>query len=177
MNKAYTSKGTPKKAETVQALTDKVGKATSIIVTEYQGIKHKQFEELRRNLRKTNAEFVIAKNRLLKRALGDKSAAIEPYLEMPTASLISYEDEVAPLQVLLKFFKTIGFGKVKGGLLGTSALTDTEITRLAALPSRDILLGKLVRQLNSPIQGLHYALQWNMNKLVWALNAVKEKKG
>jgi large subunit ribosomal protein L10 len=176
MNKTYTSKGTPKKMETVKGLSDKVGKATSIIVTEYQGIKHKQFEELRRNLRKTDAEFVIAKNRLLKRALGDKGPSIEPFLEQPTASLISYADAVAPLQVLLKFFKAAGFGKVKGGLLGDRALTNDEVTRLASLPPRIVLLGKLVRQLNAPIQGLHYALQWNMNKIVWVLHAIKEKK-
>jgi len=77
---------------------------------------------------------------------------------------------------MLKFFKAVGFGKVKGGLLGDSVLSDTDVTKLASLPSREILLGNLVRQLNAPIQGLHGALQWNMNKLVWALNAVKEKK-
>jgi large subunit ribosomal protein L10 len=173
---AHTSKGTPKKLEKVTDLTEKVAKAKSIIVTEYQGIKHKQLEELRRTLRKNDAEFVVAKNRLLKKALGDKAAAIEDLLEQPNASLFTYGDEVAPLKDMLKFFKTVGFGKTKGGLLGNTALSETDVTRLASLPSRDMLLGNLVRQLNAPIQGLHYALQWNMNKLVWALDAVKNKK-
>jgi len=176
MNKTYTSKGTPKKTETVVALTDKVAKAKSIMLVEYQGIKHKQLEELRRNLKKSNAEFTIAKNRLLKRALGDKAKPIESLLEQPNASLFAYEDEVAPLKELMKFFKAVGFGKVKGGLLGNIALTETEATRLSTLPTREALLGMLVRQLNAPIQGLHYALSWNINKLAWALNAIKEKK-
>jgi len=176
MDKKPTSKGTPKKESTVTELTDKVARAKSIVLAEYQGIKHKQLEELRRNLKKTNAEFVVAKNRLLKRALGDKVQAIESLLEQPNAFLFAYADEVAPLKEMLKFFKAVGFGKTKGGLLGNTALTEAEVTRLAGLPSRELLLGGLVRQLNAPIQGLHYALQWNMNKLVWALEAVKEKK-
>ena len=55
-------------------------------------------------------------------------------------------------------------------------MNDADVIRLASLPAREVLLGQLVRQLNAPIQGLHHALQWNLNKFVWALNAVKEKK-
>jgi large subunit ribosomal protein L10 len=176
MENKHPSKGTPKKIETVTELSDKVARAKSIILTEYQGVKHKQLEELRRKLKATNAEFVVAKNRLLKRALGDKSKQVETFLEQPTASLFAYADEVAPLKELVKFFKTVGIGKTKGGLLGDSTLTEADVTRLATLPSREVLLGKLVGQLNAPIQGLHHALQWNINKLVWTLNSIKEKK-
>ncbi len=187
MDKKHVSKGTPKKAETVTALTDKVARAKSIVLAEYQGVKHKQLEELRRKLKKTDAEFVVAKNRLLKRALhasqsaqgkpsADSIKAIEPLLEQPNASLFAYGDEVAPLKELIKFFKAVGFGKAKGGLLGTVTLSEEDVTRLATLPAREVLLGSLARQLNAPIQGIHSALQWNLNKLAWALNAVKEKK-
>jgi large subunit ribosomal protein L10 len=176
MDKKHVSKGTPKKTETVTALTDKVARAKSIVLAEYQGIKHKQLEELRKKLKSAGGEFVIAKNRLLKRALADNAKDIEPLLEQPNAFLFAYEDEVAPLKELMKFFKAVGLGKTKGGLLGTSALSAEDITRLASLPSRELLLGKLAGQLNAPIQGLHHALQWNLNKLVWALNGIKEKK-
>lgn len=176
MNKDYTSKGTPKKEETVTDLIDKVARAKSLILVEYAGLKHKQLEELRKNLKKVEAEFVIAKNRLLKRALGQKATAIENLLEQPTATLFSYADEAAPVKELLKFFKTAGVGIAKGGLLGSTAMTDADVTRLASLPTRHVLLGRLAGQLNAPIQGLHYALQWNMNKLVWALNSIKENK-
>lgn len=172
----YTSKGTPKKLETVTALTEKVGKAKAVVLVEYQGLKHKQLEELRKLLKATEAEFIIAKNRLMKKSLGGLATKVETLLEQPTATLFAYADEVAPLKALLKFFKTAGVGKAKGGLLGTTVLSEAEVATLASLPSREILLGNLVRQLNSPIQGLHYSLQWNLNKLVWGLNAVKEKK-
>ena len=176
MDKKHVTKGTPKKLETVTALSEKIGKTKSIILAEYQGIKHKQLEELRRALRKVDGEFVVAKNRLFKKALGDKAAGIDAQLEQPNAFLFAYKDEVAPLKEMLKMFKAFGFGKTKGGLLGSQTLTEAEVTKLSTLASKEVLLGRLVGQLNAPIQGLHYALQWNLNKFVWALNAVKEKK-
>lgn len=170
----YISKGTPKKIETVSVLTQKVTRAKAIVVADYRGLKHKQLEGVRRALKKLDAELVVAKNRLLLRALGHKKESLQTFLSDTTATLFAYADEVAPLKELLKFFKSAGFGKAKGGLLGTTLLSETDVTTLATLPSRDMLLGKLVRQLNAPIQGLHYALQWNMNRLVWTLSKIKK---
>lgn len=176
MNKQYVTKGTPKKLETVTQLSDKIGKAKSIVLTEYQGIKHKQLEELRRTLRKVDGEFVVAKNRLFKKALGDKAEGLETQLEQPNAFLFAYKDEVSPLKEMIKAFKTLGFGKVKGGLLGTNVLSESDVIKLSTVESKEVLLGKLVRQLNAPIQGLHRALQWNLGAFVRVLNAVKESK-
>lgn len=179
---AKASPGKQRKIDTVTELTEKVGKAKSIVLADYRGLKHKQLEELRKALKKTDAEFTITKNTLLKLALSDpasstgESKGLLELLKESTAALFAYADEVAPLTVLLKFFKAAGFGKTKGGLLGTQVLSDEDVTTLASIPSRPALLGKLVGQLNAPVQGLHYALNWNINKLVWALNAVKNKK-
>lgn len=168
---------TQKKIDTVTSLTDKLSRAKVVVLTDYRGLKHKQLEELRRSLKKTEGEFVVAKNRLILRALGDKAESLKVSLKESTAVLFAFADEVAPLKELLKFFKAAGFGKAKAGLMGSSVMTEAEVTKLATLPSREILLGKLVGQLNAPIQGLHYALSWNINKLVWALNALKNKRG
>lgn len=165
----YTSKGTQKKIDTVTELTAKVAKAKSIVLADYRGLKHKQLEELRRALKKLDAQFVVTKNTLLTRAGMAKNKGA-------TAALFAFSDEVAPLKELLKFFKAAGAGITKGGLLGTHTLSEADVSRLAALPTRTQLLGQLVGQLNAPIQGLHHALNWNINKLVWALNAVKSTK-
>lgn len=165
---------TQKKIDTVKELTDKVTKAKSIVLADYRGLKHKQLEELRKALKKTDAEFSVTKNTLLKRALSKQSESkgLLELLSGSTAALFAYADEVAPLKELMKFFKTAGFGKTKGGLLGTHTLSEEDVIRLADLPTRQVLLGQLVGQLNAPIQGLHYALNWNINKLVWALREV-----
>lgn len=167
---------TQKKIDTVTELTQKIAKAKTMVLADYRGLKHKQLEELRKTLKKTQGEFVVTKNRLLKKALGDKAKAIEVTLNDSTATLFAYADEVAPLRELLKFFKIAGAGSPKSGFLGETVLNESDITRLAGLPSRQMLLTKLAGQLSAPIQGLHYALNWNINRLVWGLHAVKEKK-
>lgn len=168
---------TQKKIDTVQSLTDKVGRAKSIVFADYRGLKHKQMEELRRILKNVEGEIVVAKNRLMKRALADKAESVSPMLADTTAALFSYKDEVAALKEFAKFLKSAGAGKTKGGLLGTQLLSDEEVIQLATLPTREVLLARLAGQLNAPIQALHYALSWNMNKLVWTLQGIKEKKG
>lgn len=167
---------TQKKIDTVTSMTQKVKKAHSLYFADYIGIKHKQLEELRRGLRKVDGEFMVTKNKLMLRAFADKQEEIKPILTNATATIFAYGDEIAPLKELLKFFKNVNLGKTKGGLLGNVFLSEKDVDRLAKLPGKQELLAKLVGQLNAPIQGFHYALSWNLNKLVWALNAVKDKK-
>jgi len=167
---------TQKKIDTVNELTEKIQKSRSIIFADYTGIKHKQLETLRKSLKKTGAEFVVTKNKLLERSLGDTAKSVSQYLKENTGTLFNYEDEVAGLKELLKFFKLTALGKTKGGLLGKVALTEDEIIRLSKLPGKQELLGQLAGQLMAPISGLHHALSWNINRLVWGLNAVKAKK-
>jgi len=167
---------TQKKVDVVSELADKVAKAKSIVLADYQGLKHKQLEELRKKLKSTQGEFVVTKNKLFIRALGDNAKALEADLRDPTATLFSYADEVSALKELIKYFKTAGIGKTKSGLLGSTYLSVNDITRLSNIPNREVLLGKLAGQLQAPISGLHYAMSWNIRKLMYALNAVKEKK-
>jgi len=167
---------TQKKIETVQEMTEKVNNAKSIVFAQYQGIKHKQLEELRKALRKANAELVVSKNRLLLRALGEQGQVVQDVLQNDTAAVFSYVDEVAGVKELNKFLKSVNLGKTKGGLLNGQALSEKDVNNLAELPSKDVLLGKLVGQMIAPLYGLHHSLSWNINKLVWSLNAIKEKK-
>jgi large subunit ribosomal protein L10 len=167
---------TQKKIDTVTKLTEKANKAKSIVFADYVGLKHKQLEELRKKLAPVNGEFTVTKNTLMSRALGDRAESAKPILKSATGTLFSYADEVTPVKTLLAFFKSANIGKAKGGLLGTTVLSESDVVKLAALPNKEQLIGLLVRQLNAPIQGLHYALSWNINKLVWALSAVKGKK-
>ncbi len=167
---------TQKKIDTVVQLTDKITKAKSIVFADYTGIKHKQMETLRKTLKKSGAEFVVTKNKLLERALGERAESVKPLLRDNTGTLFNYDDEVAGIKELLKFFKGANLGKTKGGLLGAKVLADADVTRLSNMPGKQVMLAKLAGQLKSPISGLHYALSWNMNKLVWALNGIREKK-
>src|SRR3990167_9146532 len=101
---------TQKKIDTVSDLTEKISRAKAMFFADYRGLKHKQLQELRKMLKKTQGEFVVTKNRLLKRSLGDKAKQFETELQDTTATIFAYADEVAPLKELLKFFKIAGFG-------------------------------------------------------------------
>lgn len=167
---------TQKKIDTVQELTDKIGKAKSIVFAEYGPLKHKQLEALRKALRAVDAEIAVTKNTLMERALGETAPGVKDNLKNATATLFSYKDEVSGLKELLKFFKQANIGKTKGGLLGTSILSTADVNRLSKLPGRQELLARLAGQMLAPISGLHHALSWNMNRLVWALDGIKNKK-
>lgn len=178
---------TQKKIDTVQSLTDKLGRAKSVVFADYTGLKHKQLESLRKSLKKIGAEFVVTKNKLLERALrpsadgsgqalDDEAAPLSSALKENTGALFNYEDEVAGLKELLKFFKLTSLGKTKAGLLGTTVLTKEDVDRLSKLPAKQELLGQLAGQLKAPLYGLHYALSWNINRLVWGLNNIKDQK-
>jgi large subunit ribosomal protein L10 len=167
---------TQKKIDTVQELTEKIAKAKSLIFADYVGLKHKQLEELRKNMRKVDAEFVVTKNKLMERAFGDKAASVKSILTNSTATIFSYKDEVSGLKELLKFFTAANVGKTKAGMLGDVVLTNAEVTKLSKIPGREVLLASLAGQLKAPIANLHHALSWNLNTFVWALDRIKAKK-
>ena len=160
---------TQKKIDTVNALSEKISKAHSIIFADYTGLKHKQIETLRKALKKIGAEFIVVKNKLLERSLGEQAESVTPLLKESTAVLFNYEDEVAGLKELLKFFKLTALGKTKGGLLGKTMLAEDEVLRLSKLPGKQELLGQLAGQLMVPLSGLHYALSWNINRKIYWL--------
>lgn len=169
---------TQKKIDTVKSLTDKLSRAKSLILADYQGFTHKELENLRKKLKKLGAEFVVTKNTLLKRILGESKKTVDQTsLDGATATLFSYADEISPITELVNFFKTSAKGKIKSGFLGEAPLTAKDAEKLANLPSRNTLLAQLVGQLQAPLYGFHNALSWNLRQLVWTLNAVKNKKG
>ncbi len=167
------------KIETVEKLKDKVAKAKSMVLADYRGLTHHQLEELKRAMKEAGAEFVVTKNTLLKLALPkSKVESLESkVLEGPTATLFAYQDELAPLGILAKFMKNFGLITVKIGLLGDKTLTSEDVQKLAALPSREVLLATLVARLKGPIYGLHYSLNYNLQKLALVLKAASTKGG
>ena len=169
---------TAKKIETIKTISEKLNKSTSVVLTNYQGLTHKQLEELRKVIKKQNAEFVITKNTLLLRALSEYLGKEKLDLDVSgqTATLFSYADEIAPLKDLLKFAKTTNMPALKVGFLKTTQMSLEELNRLVKLPNKAALLAQLVGQMKSPLYGLHRSLNWNLQKFVLALSAIQAKK-
>ncbi|NIV42439.1 MAG: 50S ribosomal protein L10, partial [Candidatus Dadabacteria bacterium] len=94
----------------------------------------------------------------------------------PTAVAISKEDPVSIAKAFVDSIKTLPQVKLKGGLVDGSVLSESEITSLSKLPSREAMLGQFVGMLNSPLTGFLATIKNMQTKLVYALNEVKNKK-
>lgn len=171
-----------KKQTVVAQFSEKVAKAHAVVMTNYQGMTHKQLEDLKKSLKKADAELVVTKNTLLKRALEIGPSADGLKLEIgnslagPTATLFAYADPVAPLKELAKTIKALKLPLIKLGILDGKQISADQVTQLSTLPPKEVLLAQFVGGLKSPIFGLHRALNWNIQKLVLTLNAIQQSK-
>lgn len=169
-------------------LKDRVSKAKSVVFTDNSGLNALGQAQLREKVVAVGGEMVIAKNTLLKLTLqqimtndefrmrNDRSTfnvQRSAFLSGPTAVLFAYQDEILPIKVLAEFSKANEKPVIKGGLLGTSPLSVQQVMELAKLPGKLELLVKLMQQMQGPIYGFLNVLNGNMNKLVWALEAIE----
>lgn len=165
------------KQKIVDELADKFNRQKIVIFTDFQGISVTESNILRKSLKKDDAEYSVAKKTLFDRALkevGINLTTKELHGEIGVA--FGYGDQVAPAKTLIKFIKSHETFKVLAGILAGRTLQTKEITALAKLPSREVLLAQVVGAMQAPIRGLAVALQANIRSLVVVLNGVKEKK-
>lgn len=172
------SQNRQKKEQLVGELKDKVEKSTGMVFANYQGLTHQQLENMKKNLKKVDAEFIAVKNTLLQLSLEGKvdAEATKKYFSQPTGALFIYKDVVDPLKELTKTIKEFKMPAIKFGILDGNVVTEQEVIKLASLPPLPVLRAQLLGQMKAPISGLHRALNWNLQSLVMTLNAIKEKK-
>lgn len=166
------------KIEIVKNLTEKIKIAKSAVFVDYKGLKVKESTDLKKTLRKADAEYVVVKKTLLDIAL--KNAGIEGVdiksMEGQVALSLSNADEVASAKIIDGFAKTNENIKMLGGLLGTQIMDAAQVKALAKIPSKEELLAKLVGTLNAPVSGFVNVLAGNIRGLVNVLKAVSENK-
>lgn len=165
------------KEQTVQQLTEKLGRSKAIVFTDYKGMTMSQLSSLRDTLAEQDAQLAVTKNTLLKIALRESGKPIEDNFEGPVATLFAYSDEITPLKSLVKALKDNGIGKIKSGILGDQFLDENRIKQLASLPSKDELRGKTVGVLAAPLQGMVGVLQANLRNLVYVFEQIRKSKG
>ncbi len=165
------------KQQEVQSLTDRFQKAKALIFADYRKLKVSEMNELRSNLRKSESSLKVVKNRLVKRVLEqEKLNDLEQFLDGPTA-LASTETEVAGVaKALVDFAKDHNSLKVRGGWLEGKLIGLKEIDALAKLPSRDVLLGRVLASMNSPATNMACLLKALPEKLVRTVKAIEETK-
>ncbi len=163
----------------LKELTEKIGKAKSIVFAKYSGLGVKDNEDLRSRLRQENNEYYVAKKTLFDLSLKDKGiAGLEvKKFEGQVAAIFGYSDEVSPAKIVGQFKKEKE-GKIEfiGGILENKYINAQEVTNLSKLPSRKELYAQIVGSINAPVANFVNALAGNIRNLVQVLKAVSEKK-
>ena len=165
------------KVAEVEELSGKFAKAKIAIVADYKGLTVPVLQELRHNLRRNDAEFRVAKNTLLIRAVEDTEfQGLQEHFVGATAVTVSYGDPVTPAKILADFCKDHPELKIRSALLGGKLLSADDITALSKLPSKEVLLGQMLSVMNALPTGLVQVLSGVPRTFLYALQALNEKK-
>ena len=147
------------KVELKQPIVDEIAElingAQSIVLVDYRGLTVDEDTRLRRSFREAGIEYKVYKNTLIKRAIA--GTAFEPVaeiLEGPTAIAVSKEDATAPARVIYQNMKEMPKLEVKGGMVEDQYYDAAGMEKVSKIPSREILLGKLLGSIQSPIANL-----------------------
>lgn len=166
------------KEQVVAELKNLLESSRMTVLAEYSGLSVKNAQDLRTMARESSTILKVVKNRLVRIAMRDVDSLKGVDTSMLKGQLLyafNAEDEVAPAQVLAAFakkhpqLKMIGAYDAEGNILDES-----QINRLASLPSKDQLRGQLVGVLAGPARGLVTVLSGNIRGLVTVLSAHKE---
>jgi len=162
----------------VQEISRRLNDSDTLIVTNYKGLSAKDMNELRKELRNISGEYVVVKDSVTKRALAESpNSSILEFIEGEVGIAIDKKEEPTYIsKVLVKFSKVHEVLKIRGGIIDGGIVSKDVIQELAALPSREVLLGKLANVVNAPLQGLASSLHQIIAKLVYVLGALKDKK-
>ena len=156
---------TIKEAKVVE-IKEKLEKAQAIILADYQGLTVEEDTQLRKNLREAGVEYKVYKNTLVKIAAKELNIeGIDAYLEGPVAIAFGYEDVTAPARILYDFSKDHKKLELKAGVVEGQFYDKDSIEQLASIPSKEVLIAKLLGSIKSPL-----------SKLAYLLNAIKDSK-
>lgn len=157
---------------------DGLKRAKSVVFVNFDKLKVKEIEQLRKQCRAENIGYVVAKKTLMKLAMRDAGLdSVNPKaFDNSVATVFGFDDEVAPARVVQTFAKDHEALKTIGGILEGSYVDRERVLALATLPSKQELLGKLVGTIQAPVSGFVNVLAGNLRGLLYALNAIKESK-
>ncbi|HVA53117.1 MAG TPA: 50S ribosomal protein L10 [Acidimicrobiales bacterium] len=173
MNKVRTAK-----VATVDELKAKVDATSTAVVTEYRGMTVAEISNLRRQLRSLDADYKVFKNTLVRRAIvGTSVEPLDEFLVGPTAIAFVNGDVSAVAKALRDFAKATPTLVIKGGVLDGKFLSKGDLTALADLPTRDVLLAGFAGLLASPLSTLAGLLKAIPQNLAYGLSALIDSKG
>ena len=169
-----------KKAQIIDSLKEAFSKCSVAILTDYRGLSASEMTILRRKLEESGIEYRVVKNTLARFAAERAGRAdLTISFEGPVALALGYEDIVEPARVLADYIDTAkSVLTIKGGFLRDRLLTSEEVSTLSKLPSREVLLAKVLGGMQSPIVALVNYLTAPIARMAGVLQArIKQMEG
>ena len=163
---------TQRKIESVADLTDKLERTQLTVVTDYRGLTVAEITDLRRRLRETGAELIVAKNTLTLIAAKETGyEALEQFLSGPTALAFAFQDAAKTAKAINDYNKGPKKLVVRGGMLGKSTLAANALDQVASLPTREQVLAQIVGGVSAPVAGVVGVINAAISNVLYVLQA------
>ena len=164
------------KAAVIEEVAGQLREAQAVYAVDYRGTSVPQAADLRTRLRDADTRFRVVKNTLTERAADAAGAdVLKQYLDGPTALVFVGGDAAVAAKALADFRRASGLLQFKGGWMGGEVLSAEQIDAIARLPSRDVLYGRLVGMVASPLTGLASAMDGLIGGLARQLQQIAER--
>lgn len=166
------------KKEKIDRLNERFSKTKAAVLADYSGINVKEMEILRVGFRKASVDYQVVKNTFAGRAAqGTSFEIISEKFVGPVSIAFSYDDVIAPAKIISEFNKKYkGKLKVTCGIIEGKEVTPDQIKKMADLPSKEVLIGKMLASMQSPVAGFIGTLTGVVRNFANVLNAIKDKK-
>lgn len=152
------------KQQIVSSLAEQMKNASSGVLVDYKGISVENDTKLRADLRKENVHYAVVKNTLCARAFDELGfSELKDVLHGNTALALS-TDQVAPARILNNYAKDNENFVIKAGFVDGKVLTAAEVKALAEIPSKEVLIGRILGSIQSSLYGFAYAIQAIIDK-------------
>ena len=167
----------PDKVAAVAEIAERFRDSNAAVLTEYRGLTVAQLTELRTNI-KGHATYAVVKNTLTAIAAREAgmTAIDEKALAGPTAVAFVTGDPVETAKALRDFARTYPALVIKGGVLDGKALSPAEVTRLADLESREVLLAKLAGAMKASLNNAAYLFAAPLSQAARVVDALRQKR-
>src|SRR3990172_2921334 len=167
----------PEKVQAVEKIREQFEEARATFVTEYRGLTVAEQQQLRRNVRKAQGEYRVVKMSLARRAVeGLTLEGLPELLVGPTALAFANDDPVPVAKVLRDFATDHDKLIIKGGIFGGALLPPEQISRLAEIESREVLLSRIAGGFKAPLSKVAVALGAKLREAASMFTQLLEKK-
>ncbi|MBQ3393171.1 MAG: 50S ribosomal protein L10 [Lachnospiraceae bacterium] len=140
------------KQPVVEEISSVIDGAQSAILVDHRGLTVQQDTELRKQLREAGVAYKVYKNTMMRFAFkGTDCEGLSDLLNGPSALAVSKDDATAPARILCEFAKNAKKLEIKGGVVEGKVMTVEELEGVSKIPSREVLISKLLGSWNAPI--------------------------